>query len=263
MTTLYLHIGISKTGTSFLQNFLFHNREKLLEKGYLYPISGTRLSCQNILTRYAHTQLVVALFKQLNHRGNLVDNLDIWETLKNEIKTAQPQNVIISTENFTAYPKCHNPDVIAQLKKCLEEYETKIVVYLRRQDDFLSSYYCQRMRNIGGGINAAEKTDINEFIREYKYQADYYSVLELWKNSFGIENIIVRAFEKEQMKKGSLLDDFFETLEFRYDVNEFRFIESINNSPSLKTIRTIALLEKNIQKLQFLNIFQKHDFSKL
>jgi len=252
MTTVYLHIGTPKTGTTFLQNFLFDNRDKLLEKGYLYPIAGTNLSSQSLLTRCSHRQLVMLLLKQ----GNWAENLGIWEDLKSEIKTVKPQNVIISAEGFTGRPGAHNPDVIAQIKKMLENYETKIVVYLRRQDKFFSSYYCQRIR-LPGSINAAVKADIKEFILEWKYQADYYSVLEPWKNLFGIENIIVRPFEKEQMKNGSLVDDFLETVNLNYNKSEFKFRNNINTAPSLKVIRTIILLEKNLQKIQFSKPFQK------
>jgi len=31
MTTVYLHIGIPKTGTTSIQTFLFNNRDKLLD----------------------------------------------------------------------------------------------------------------------------------------------------------------------------------------------------------------------------------------
>jgi len=37
MKTVYLHIGLHKTGTSTIQFFLANNREKLAELGYLYP----------------------------------------------------------------------------------------------------------------------------------------------------------------------------------------------------------------------------------
>jgi len=256
MTIIYLHIGMPKTGTSFLENFLFDNREKLLEKGYLYPITGTNLSSQSLITRSAHRQLVISLLKQHHHRSNGVDNLGIWEELKSEIKTTQPKSVIISSEAFTGHQGSYNPEVIALTKKMLEEYETKIVVYLRRQDKFLSSYYCQRIKS-PGSIDAAVKTDIKEFILEWKYQADYYSVLELWKDSFGVKNIIVRPFEKEQMKNGSLVDDFLETVNLNNNGNEFQFIQHLNTSPSFKVIRTIIWLEKNIQKIQFSKPFQK------
>ena len=35
--TIYLHIGVSKTGTTSIQRFLYKNRELLKDKGILYP----------------------------------------------------------------------------------------------------------------------------------------------------------------------------------------------------------------------------------
>ena len=35
--TLYLHIGLPKTGTTSIQNYLFENREALMQRGVCYP----------------------------------------------------------------------------------------------------------------------------------------------------------------------------------------------------------------------------------
>ncbi|MCQ0016230.1 hypothetical protein [Actinomadura madurae] len=34
---IFLHVGAAKSGTTFLQNVLWHNRERLREHGVLYP----------------------------------------------------------------------------------------------------------------------------------------------------------------------------------------------------------------------------------
>ena len=47
---LYVHIGLPKTGTSFLQAALLHNREVLAEQGLdLVPVSYTHLTLPTIL----------------------------------------------------------------------------------------------------------------------------------------------------------------------------------------------------------------------
>jgi hypothetical protein len=57
MTTVYLHIGMPKTGSTSLQKFLFANRIQLLEEGYLYPITDTKKIGQ-IWDRYSHIPLL-------------------------------------------------------------------------------------------------------------------------------------------------------------------------------------------------------------
>src|SRR3954452_7154638 len=41
-TTAVLHIGAPKTGTTFVQQVLWHNRARLAEKGVDYPFTGPR-----------------------------------------------------------------------------------------------------------------------------------------------------------------------------------------------------------------------------
>ena len=38
-TRVLLHVGTPKTGTSYLQEVLFHNREALLEQGMVLPVT--------------------------------------------------------------------------------------------------------------------------------------------------------------------------------------------------------------------------------
>ena len=37
MTTVYLHVGTFKTGTSYLQSVLAHSKEQLSDDGVLWP----------------------------------------------------------------------------------------------------------------------------------------------------------------------------------------------------------------------------------
>ena len=48
--TLLIHIGISKTGTSALQTFLYENMEKLEEYGWRYPDLNKELFGLQFLT---------------------------------------------------------------------------------------------------------------------------------------------------------------------------------------------------------------------
>jgi len=264
MTTIYLHIGMPKTGTTSLQNFLFDNREKLLDKGYLYPLLGMR-STRNI-TDFNHHGLANALLKKYDTKtpvGNAKSKSEwegSWEELKKQINTIKPKNVIISSEIFTTTKYFYNPNTIALVKKILEEHETKIVIYLRRQDDFLRSLYCQFMKSplpnkVPNTILLTENhtnknmAKIREFVGELKYQANYHSTLELWKNSFGIKSVIVRVFEKEQMRNGNVVDDFLATINFTLkDGNKsLKFSDFKNVSYSGKVIKLINLIESASQ----------------
>lgn len=258
MTTIYLHIGTPKTGTTTLQKFLCDNREKLLEKEYLYPLSGM-ISTQNITGLYSHHGLAKACVNMYDPKSPAVKDSrsewkKSWEDLKKEIKMIKPQNVIISSEFFTGIKEFYNPDMISLTRKILEEYETKIVIYVRKQDYFFRSLYSEYAKSplpnkVSNHLyeNSSNKNimRMREFIEQLKYQANYYSILELWKNSFGIKNIIVRPFEKEQMKNGSIVDDFLDIINLKCDKSDINFNSSNfqNISYSGKIIKLINLIE--------------------
>lgn len=255
MTTIYLHIGMPKTGTTSLQKFLFYNREKLLETGYLYPITGTKITSDREPKGYSHNTLVRRLTQKTDSKGNGGSQWESWDELKREINRSplKPQNVIISAEFFTG-PGIYNADLITTTKRMLEDYDTKIVIYLRRQDDFLRSYYCHL-------ITFFIRKDIKEFIRDWQYMADYYKTLELWKNIFGLDNIIVRVFEKEQMKNGNLFNDFLAAINFNNKAIDFGFSKDIKENISVNSVKAIKLIngiDKISEKIPFQ--FQKDEY---
>jgi len=48
---LYIHIGLHKTGTTSIQNFLTLNENILSKKGYLYPATGRKGQAQHLLAQ--------------------------------------------------------------------------------------------------------------------------------------------------------------------------------------------------------------------
>ncbi|MEH2367578.1 hypothetical protein [Nostoc sp.] len=94
MTTIYLHIGMPKTGTTCLQKALFKNRDKLLENGYLYPMSGIRHNAKQIEDRYCHN-LLAQFFIDFKEKSHLLSQFPNWEDVKIEINSIDPKNVII------------------------------------------------------------------------------------------------------------------------------------------------------------------------
>lgn len=237
-----------KTGTTSLQKFLFNNREKLLEKGYLYPITGTKISSNPSTKSYSHNSLVRVLNQNIDQTGNPVSQWSIWEECKKEIDTfaIQPKKVIISAEFFTG-PGIYNPYLIAMTKNILESYNTKIIIYLRRQDEFLRSYYCYL-------LTLFIRKDIKEFILEWKYMADYYKTIELWKDVFGSENIIVRIFEKNQLKNSNLFEDFLDAVNLNSEEIDINFSQELRENVSVysgKAIKLINLIDKITQKIPF------------
>lgn len=63
MTTVYIHIGTPKTGTTFLQKLLLDNKDQFLTQGFLFPSYGIpkRPGVIGSTARYSQHNLVWAL----------------------------------------------------------------------------------------------------------------------------------------------------------------------------------------------------------
>jgi hypothetical protein len=239
MTTVYFHIGTPKTGTTSIQKFLFDNREKLLEKRYLYPLTGIQPRHRfsgNTAGHYNHHNLFWALTKDQNKVYD--PNAGGWEDLQREINSVQPEYVIISAEGFFR-KKGFNSNQLSLVRDYLSRYETRIIVYLRRQDDWLQSLYGQQVKSHGYG------GDIDQIIVEEKGSLDYYNMLEPWKNLFGKENIVVKIYEEERLNDG-LNYGFLKSIGVNVDDTrrDFQNSEPHNISPSIKSIKIMRVLNK-------------------
>ena len=229
MATVYLHIETPKTGTSAIQNFLPQNKELLESLGFCYPDLGYRFKGIGV-NRNAHF---------LVHRQNCTpeeeaeirenENICFYEGLDKikELTNTFP-NVILSDENiWNGYWKREN--FWYELKNAFSErnIDLKIIVYLRRQDMVIESYYVQRVK---------EKStySFEEYINSGKYnyfRLDYYERLENISEIVGKENIIVRVYEKQQYQGNgnTLISDFLNVLGLELD-DRFRSSDIVVNT---------------------------------
>ena len=164
----------------------------------------------------------------------------MWEQLSQEIETSKAKNIIISSEFFT-YPErfFNNTSSIKKIRNHLQNYSVKIIVYLRNQVDFLQSLYAQMIKS------NLQNSSIKIMIEKEKFRCYYYSMLELWSFVFGLENILVRVFEKEQLKNANLYDDFLSAIHFPLLHDDFRIQPCYTNtSPSIKVIKIMRILNQ-------------------
>ena len=124
-------------------------------------------------------------------------------------------NYIMSSEGFSGNPYTgyKNTSIVAShINKVLSKIDTdvKIIVYLRRQDDFVESLYTQSV------LKDAHHS-FDDFINSLPASAfDWYSLLSCYANFFGKENIIVRRYDKNYFLQSNtnLLKDFLASLNF-------------------------------------------------
>jgi len=195
---IHIHIGCYKTGTTAIQSHLSRNRASLEEKGWLYPLAGSQ-------NGHAHHMIPFAL--QNNHStdqnagvGAIVSEIETEATAKNA------KNVVISSEVFFSLQESH----IKSFAQCLSGQDVRIVCYLRRQDEFLHSFYMQCIKH--GVMRMSESPENHDGFNEVVSIARYDEIIGWWAEAFGDDSLIIETYDKKRQKNG-VIADFLEKLD--------------------------------------------------
>jgi hypothetical protein len=194
-----LHIGYNKTGTSSIQNFLERNREALRSQGLFYPGCGIFDSAHYGVSRFLVGQ----------PRSELVEaGADLPQRLRAEIAASGCSRVVISSEYFVLA----DPKQVAATRKFLDELgaaSTRIVLYLRRHDEWFESLFNQALKTVDG---ASYEMDIRDYVLRILGGSNppvrYLKTIDRWAKAFGEESMAVRPFERAQFRNGDLVADF-------------------------------------------------------
>jgi hypothetical protein len=239
MNKYILHIGYSKTGTTAIQNYLSSNRQLLREQGVLYPdvkMYGVWAHCQN------HNMLGRALAGRCGWYG-LTPNEYIGQFEK-QCQYYRTKKVILSAENFLGGVQPWDYDDELNYWKAVENYvkkagdlfsnfDTKIILYLRRQDDWLESIINQTIKS---GVLAPEKlrkSSIDELIKIYLPRLNYAKTLDIWAEVFGRKAIEVGVYNKKQLFRRDVIADFCDRLNIDDSVLKKASLTNINENIKL------------------------------
>ena len=210
-----IHIGTHKTGSSSIQAFCAENRDVLLSRGVIYP-----------LTRHGN--------KNLNHLAAGVGRgqpADLERLVARAVKLAKRKDakvVLLSAESFyamTGFFHCLEGrdvgDYIERERACIQSIrrvipadDVTIICYLRRQDEFLESLFAQRVKAVPGFAGRiATFAELAHDILDYAFH------LELWADAFGAGNVVVRPYH---MVKDNLLQDLVKQVTGNSQLDGFR-----------------------------------------
>lgn len=192
--TVFIHIGFHKTGTTAIQDFLNLNVDDFMKLGIYIPDD---YSMEKGKGNINHHEIAYALGFSNNLSKNPVD-ISKFENILKTFRSSNAHSMILSSEVFNENP---NDESINLLYNLLEKFTTKIIVYLRRQDQMMQAVFLQNVK--AGKV----KEKFRENYSNYKY--NYWEVLEKWASFFGRSNLIVRTYEKTRFVKNDLFEDFF------------------------------------------------------
>lgn len=217
---LFLHVGPPKTGTTTLQHFLAANRDQLFEAGIVYPLeepSHWKLALCSGLTMWPWT----------------VDESTTcsWEAIRQASSEYFDKDLLLSSESFSyaflPNKKESSAHFLNQIKSLGREIH--VIIYLRRQDLWIESYFIEYLKHYGKG-------GFEFFFAERKDSLYYDRVLSFWASIAEKNCLNVRVFEQGQMQ--NFRSDFLQWLGIS-DTSGFRKWEDKNHRPTLLQMQVL------------------------
>lgn len=220
--TIWLHIGLGKTGTKTIQRFLKWNRRELRALGYLYPDPGAGGN--------AHYNLAY----QLLQPKKLRPGRKTWEDIARLTAENPQKTLLLSAETFGAFKARE----IAAVRRFLPDADFRMVVYLREQAGLLESWHSQRIKN------GAAREDIGTFGAAVMESMTFTRMLEPWRDSLGRDKLSVRVFDRSRFVNGDLIDDFLSSVGLPTQREHSAYVAAIdhNVTPGPKALSLIDVV---------------------
>lgn len=180
---IYIHIGAHKTATTALQKFCWEQREVLAENDVLYPDSN--------IYHFGHHRLAFALGKKLDpKKGDFPDFQEEIITLRRAIDESHQSRILISSEALFVSKRKN----LEMLRKELSDFQVIIIAVVRRQDNYLISFYNQNARMVGNSFTQPLGTYL-ESPRVIAQEISFLRWLRLWREVFGINAVHLLRYE--------------------------------------------------------------------
>ena len=248
-----IHIGTHKTGTTTIQRFLYKNSRSLGARGVFVPESRNdgkikRTAQHNNLCAAAlipDMRKTLPIFALVGYRAyhhifkceeeiNSTNQSKLWEKIRNDIETNSHEDdlVLFSAESFSYF----TPEEVEKLKHVMNSLfdEITIVLYLRRQPEYLVSHY-------GTHVVRGSTWNIFDYLEcpEDRSLLAYHKLVERW-SIFGKDKLKIRIFDRQEFQDNDLLADFASTVGF--DIAGLDRVEDANVSWDSASIEFLRLL---------------------
>ncbi|NKX74012.1 hypothetical protein HGG73_07540 [Rhodobacteraceae bacterium R_SAG3] len=217
-----LYIGHHKVGSTSLQSFLAQNCLTLLKQGILYPAVESQgmahllrqllhpqispdLGCMNL--REPHNALAFRMLSPKNNAAipkwhtSLPGLVAMERTIRHQVEVFQPSTVILCSEVFSNFGNGH-ADLVTRLQSLFPNEEFEIYCVLRRPDDYLTSWFGQRLR-FGHRMPPLSAQDGINF---HNIHFDYQKMLTPWVERFHDSRIHLRNYTAVLQAGGSVAD---------------------------------------------------------
>lgn len=217
MKTLYIHIGTSKTGTTTIQTYCGINREQLKSKGVLFPIMPYHY---DRITKNRNGHFLYANIYENGVRNKEKEKQVLKQELDYIVDCFKDyDNILLSEESIWWATATRRKGLWKYLQEHSQQnnYQVKIIVYLRRQDQFMMSRYNQIIKTDTGGGTQRFYEYFKDMNGKYKCVMNYRQRLDYMAKFFPKENIVVKRFDRSYFYNGDLNADFLHILGVEID----------------------------------------------
>lgn len=240
---LYLHIGTEKTGTTSVQKFFRANRERLAAHGIVYPVAPGNQNHQGLAAAAQdpakHGPLrramgIRAEDEAQNYRSEMMAKLAV------EFRRRPYRLAVMSGEHCSS--RLMEDEELVWLKDQLSPFfeNIHIVVYIRRQDDYLLSTYSTAIKS---GATYPLRLPPDRMIRQ---RYDHWELLERWVRVFGRDRVICRKFERAALRNGDIVDDILEVIGI--DPAGYERPEDVNESLDAESLEFLRMFNKHVPR---------------
>lgn len=199
--TVYIHMGMMKTGTTSIQKFCYTNNTQLEKHGIFYPdiIGFCEKKGLSLPIWYDHTINGCFLRGEIDRFD---PNAGYYKKILRFIDRAAKKykRIIFSEEMLWSWLLCQDEksDGVKKLIKYFSKhYDAKVIIYLRRQDRWIESTYNQSIKD-----SLAWGWSFGEYLEARQTQIDavcrFYEGTCMLADLVGKENVVIRPYEPGQ-----------------------------------------------------------------
>ena len=180
MRTIYIHIGIGKTGTTLVQNYLSQKRSKLMDQGVHYLLAddlgrggGHQQFAKSFINNPPEYMIPASHPEQIR--------LQVFV----EICASQSDVILLSSENF---PLATVADVHSYFTDLPTPFNIKIILFVRSQEELAESEYNQLVKL------KRETCTFATYAHEKLEGCDYFELASKWERHFGEGNMLCKIY---------------------------------------------------------------------
>ena len=231
-----LHIGSTKTGSSFLQYVLHLNRDKLLKHGILYPDVGTRSSAHHLIATCVHpTSHRLHPDVDWSDKKGLLNHY--VQEIRRQQKATGAKTLIISSEYLWRILPGPN---LEQLAALFGESTVEIVCFLRNQMEWIPSTYGQAVKY---GETKRYEDWLDQKLKGPQFPANYSLILQHFANTFDRPSIKALDYDLAR-SSGGVCKAFFQRLELEVNTLSLK-LPAKKVNPSLGATGTALFRQVN------------------